>query len=661
MSNERWTRIRFSFRTKLFLALSILVILVLGFATTVFEREAKSRIEKRFQDEYQSLTKLIDQQFSVKLQDLKNNLDVLIESNSQLKTTLTTAAISSDNLGLSQGVNEQELLKDVHLRLASSVPFTSLFQKYEWLMFLNPQGKLLYSSIAKEHFGDDLMSRNLIRPLIEEDIELAVWSIDAQKEIQEWLPAKVQNYLVFSLPIFVNEQFYGLVLVGETMEKIHAWLPKIRNLSLVLLSKNQILTKNNAFEATIDWSKVMPNQTDFQSASGFFLAKKNIFKQNESGFDIGLIKDLFEEKMFLSELRHLSLYVLLGGVLLAFILSFWMVRGISRPVARLASIAREVGRGHFDIDTNIRSGDEFEALGEAFHDMATGLKERDFLKNTFECYVSKEVAQAVMKDPSLLKLGGERREITVLFVDLAGFTSFSENVAAGEVFDLLNAFFGVVTEEVLKFHGTLNQYQGDAVLAFWGAPLKQKEHAQLGLSCALAMKKALMELSIHWQAQGLPKMGFRIGVNSGHAMVGNVGTSERFNFTAHGDDVNLASRIESANKHYGTSLLVTDLTLKSANGSLKGRMIDQVRVVGRQEPLWLYEPWIANDVALKERYESAHAFYQEGRFDQAEILFAEILESTIQDGPSQAMLARCQEFKNKPPQNWDGIFNLISK
>jgi adenylate cyclase len=216
--------------------------------------------------------------------------------------------------------------------------------------------------------------------------------------------------------------------------------------------------------------------------------------------------------------------------------------------------------------------------------------ERRQIKAAFQFYVPPAVVEEIAADVSKLRLGGEKRDLTVLFSDIRGFTSMSEALAPEDLVKLLNVYFTEMTNQVFKHKGSLDKYIGDAIMAIFGAPIHDAQHPHLACRAALDMIKALEALKARWRQEGLPEIGIGIGINTGPMIVGNMGSETRFNYTVIGDAVNLASRIESLNKDYGTSILVSEYTYEQVKDEFRSaREIDRVRVRGRAQVVGLYE------------------------------------------------------------------------
>lgn len=210
------------------------------------------------------------------------------------------------------------------------------------------------------------------------------------------------------------------------------------------------------------------------------------------------------------------------------------------------------------------------------------------MKNLFSKYVSKDVLEEILKDPAKVKLGGEEKEVTVFFSDIRGFTALSEKTAPKELVRILNKYFTLMTNEVLENSGVLDKYIGDAIMAFWGAPIEDRRQAENALKAALGMLEKLKELNKELKSNGDPEINIGIGLYSGPAVVGNIGSDLRFDYTVMGDTVNVASRLESLNKEYKTQIIIGETTKNKLEGDHKFKFLGSVAVKGRKELLNIY-------------------------------------------------------------------------
>ncbi|TSC91627.1 MAG: adenylate cyclase [Parcubacteria group bacterium Licking1014_17] len=217
-----------------------------------------------------------------------------------------------------------------------------------------------------------------------------------------------------------------------------------------------------------------------------------------------------------------------------------------------------------------------------------GEKEKQKMKRLFGKYVSKSVLNEILKNPDKVKIGGEEREITVLFSDIRGFTTLSEKMESVKLVSMLNRYFEAMTEQIIKYNGVLDKYIGDAIMAFWGAPIADEKQADNAIKAAKAMLKSLVKLNEELAAEGFPEINIGIGLHSGIATVGNFGSRARFDYTAIGDTVNVASRLEGLNKEYGMNIIISEITKQNIKENYEFKRIGNVTVKGRQEPINIY-------------------------------------------------------------------------
>ena len=291
----------------------------------------------------------------------------------------------------------------------------------------------------------------------------------------------------------------------------------------------------------------------------------------------------------------------------------------------------------------------------------TELRHRQFILKALAQSVSQEVADAIARDPKKLELGGDRREMTVMFTDLANFTTLSERIEVERLADTLHYYLEEMSGVVFGENGTLDKYIGDAIMAFWNAPLDQGDHAVRACRTALEMRRreAVIQPAIREMAG--TEVYSRIGINSGPMVVGNMGSSYKFSYTVLGDSVNLAARLEGANKMYGTRIMLSETTAAIVRDKFTMRKLDLLRVKGKLKPMGVYELIAEGAVdettaELIRRYEAALAAYQAGKFDEARSELEAMLESHPDDGPTMVLLKRVRTLIEDPPEAWDGVY-----
>ena len=298
--------------------------------------------------------------------------------------------------------------------------------------------------------------------------------------------------------------------------------------------------------------------------------------------------------------------------------------------------------------------------GEAYRSLVVDRKGRQ-LKKAFSSYVSPDLVKQIEKNPDRLILGGEQRELSILFSDIRGFTTFSESLSPQELVVLLNEYLTPMTRIVLEERGTLDKFIGDAVMALFNAPLSVPDHATRACAAAVKMMNELKVLNEGFSARGMQTIDIGIGINTGPAVVGNMGADIRFDYTAIGDSVNLASRLEGLNKQYGSNILVSEVTRNQIKDtSFVFREVDRVRVKGKNLPIVMYELMLQHAEILP-RFEDALRMYRILDFAGAKRLFDELADS-YDDGPSRLYSSRCDEYlAESPGEAWDGVFISRSK
>ncbi len=298
------------------------------------------------------------------------------------------------------------------------------------------------------------------------------------------------------------------------------------------------------------------------------------------------------------------------------------------------------------------------ALAAVTGALATEGREKAHLRAVFSRYVSRTVVDRILADPARAKLGGERKELTVLFSDIRGFSAFSEGMHPEELASFLGEYLTPMTELVLDSGGTLDKYIGDAVMAVWAAPVDVPDHAARACEVALKMQEALVALNARWKQEHKPAVAIGIGLNTGAMAVGNMGTAARFDYTVLGDQVNLGARLEALTKEYGVDILVGEGTMKAAGPGYVFREIDLVRVKGRHGAAPVFELVGRAGAKTDPRFATALAAYRERDFETARREFAAIPD----DDAAAIMAARCADLERKPPAaDWDGVYDQHGK
>ncbi len=331
---------------------------------------------------------------------------------------------------------------------------------------------------------------------------------------------------------------------------------------------------------------------------------------------VGVISQVLEEKAFETANRVKYRSLLVAGIILflAFSAVYFFSTTLTKPIKVLVDLTRQIALGNFNIKINAKGHDEITALTHSFGQMATGLAERDKLKETFNKFHSKEIAEAILSGE--IKLGGTRQKATVFFSDIRSFTSISENLEAEQVVELLNEYMTAMVSEITAHQGVVDKYVGDAIMAVWGAPVPKPNDTWNAVSACIAMRKKLAVFNEDRISKGKKPVKMGMGLHHGELIAGNIGSTEKMEYTVIGDTVNTASRIESLTKEYGTDFLISDAVYLQ----LKDRLIVEPitsKVKGKSEALKAYKVRGYIDDAGKEVIvETAYSSYESEHSDK---------------------------------------------
>ncbi|MDL2408156.1 adenylate/guanylate cyclase domain-containing protein [Rhizobium calliandrae] len=346
--------------------------------------------------------------------------------------------------------------------------------------------------------------------------------------------------------------------------------------------------------------------------------------------------------------------------------------GIIRSVRQLLEGTRAVEAGHLDQPIDVATRDEIGELAAAFNRMVVQLRANQRVKETFGKYIDPRVVEGLIDRPNLTAAEGQRRLMTVLFCDLKGFTSLSEGLVPQGLVKVMNRYFSVMSEPIRTNRGIIDKYIGDGIMAYWGPPfVDEEDHARLACLATMEMIERIdtlrREIPNLLGVRGTPmeKCDLRIGVATGEALVGSIGSDIMMSYTVMGDVVNLASRLEGANKVYGTRNLVCERTMVAAGTALEFREVDRIVVAGQTHPEAVFEVLGRNGELAPERlasrdyYREGLAAYRERRWEDALRALKASLEVMPGDGPSSGLLKRIESLKmNPPPQDWDGSWHI---
>jgi len=353
------------------------------------------------------------------------------------------------------------------------------------------------------------------------------------------------------------------------------------------------------------------------------------------------------------------------GISLSAVAAVVIARRVTKPVLTLVEGAHRVKDGDFEQPVLVGQQDELGELANSFNTMMSGLAERDRVRDLLGKVVSMEIAEELLSKD--IELGGEEREVTILFSDVRNFTELCENRSPQEVLSILNAYLTRVSNVIESQGGVVDKFIGDAVMSLFGAPLSHADDASRALRTATGMCAALQELNKEFRQQGRPELSIGIGINTAVVVAGNMGSQTRLNYTVIGDGVNLASRLEGLTKYYGVPVVVSRDTRNAAPEFIY-RELDLVCVKGKKEPVAIYQPIVckadeaADTVATIQAYEACLQHYRDLNWDAAIEGFTALALKQPDDYLYQLYLQRLEKFRsNPPPPDWDGVFAFSEK
>jgi class 3 adenylate cyclase len=364
------------------------------------------------------------------------------------------------------------------------------------------------------------------------------------------------------------------------------------------------------------------------------------------------------------------------AAVLGFVFAMMVGSGITGPVLRLLEGTREVEAGRLDRSIDVTTRDEIGQLSAAFNRMIERLRQNQRIRETFGRYIDPRIAESLLSETATAAAAaeGQRRVMTVMFCDMKGFTALSEGVTPQGLVKIMNRYLSSMSEPIHAHRGVIDKYIGDAIMAYWGPPfIEEADQAKSACTAAIDMIARLPSLRTE-----LPELlgvrtisadcDLRIGIATGEALVGSIGSEYMMSFTVMGDTVNLASRLESANKVYNSRCLVSEATAKMCAADFDVREIDRVVVTGLSQPQTIYQIMGQKDALsphqrqLCAHYAAGLAAYRARRWDEARAAFSTVLKAMPEDGPSIALLARVENLsRNPPPVDWDGSWHMESK
>jgi adenylate cyclase len=506
-------------------------------------------------------------------------------------------------------------------------------------------------------------------------------------------PLGTQPGIAISSKLTIYGHYLGVVMIGIDLDRLARFLTALKVTShgraFILDSGNRVLTASEVGATAGGWHDLAAIKDPLAGAIARAITKEKIDLDHlAEPRNVAVMASMSDIEHYVTftplPFRHWvvatvipaedilgdipaatrRLYMLVIGfvVVVSLIGAFVAHRLISRPIAGIAGQMQQIERFHLDNLTYRPSRlRELDELSRALRLMGTGL-------SAFRKYLPADLVEILIREGIEAKPGGRTQPLTVLFTDLAGFTGLTEQ-APEQIVEILGDHLDFMSRIVAAHAGTVDKFIGDSVMAFWNAPASNPAHALSACKAALACRAAFLQSAQGMQAMNLGKVGLRIGVNSGTALVGNIGSRDRLNYTAIGDVVNVASRLESLSKRYGTDILIGEATLAEAGAAIVVRRVDQVAVYGRRGGIQVYEllgltetKSELGDLSWIAQYDDGFEHYLRRDFDGAIERFRAADTARGRDEPSRRMILRCRRLiETPPPVDWDGTDTAESK
>lgn len=604
----------------------------------------------------------------------KNNFNAISEI---IKKEINSSIQIIETLKLNNDILNAFAIKDRNKTLQVVTPLWNVLKKYGYTVFAfqnNEHSQTVHFLRVHDPkiYGDDVSHRKLVT------------AVNENMQTVFGLEQGQSGYGIRTIsPLFLNGKHLGSIELGKDLGK--GLIDLLKNIypgnwALYKLERG-VSSLNNRFLLSYfgkdkdgQFKDILPTEVILNKLklNEYHIEYDWHYKQTiiyipvvNSDGNVSLLLKYVHPSQIYSKIENLivfsiiicSISLILSSLILLFLNSL-----ISVPIRKLVKETEKIGKLQLDDEIQYtRTLKEINELIDSTNRMKIGLR-------SFQKYVPALLVRQLIETKQEAIIGGARKNITVFFSDIADFTSISESLTPNELTIQLSEYFDVISNTIIKYKGTLDKYIGDAVMAFWGAPLELKDHAELACKAALECQKKFEELNFKWKNNGKKEFITRIGINSGEIIVGNMGTDLRLSYTIIGDEVNLASRLEGLNKTYGTRIIVSQNTVNQIPNDFSLRILDYVVVKGKTLPVTIYElvaekgDVTAIDLEHVKIFNKSIELYKNKSWDEA----IELLEGLLIDRPTdqaiQIILKRCYLFKENPPSaKWKGEFIFKEK
>lgn len=522
-----------------------------------------------------------------------------------------------------------------------------------WYISATKEKKPIWSDVYVFFTGDqDTTGITYAVPVYEKGKLLGVIAVDVKLDAISKFIAK-QKISRNSLVFIVNKE--GGLIAYPGLRKLYESIEQTGNL-ITIDEVKEVAAK----QAVADYKVKMQRHFKFIANDKTYLASFTGLPGFENkGWQIVVLVPQNDFVGWLKEAGRATIMATLLILLLCILLLSYFSNSISSSFKALVGEANRIKMFHLE------KGEPVKSVIKEVHSLSTAMESMKIGLTSFQKYMPEKLVRQLIDLGENARIGGETKNITLLFTDIKDFTSLAEVTPDEQLMGDLCEYFDCITNQVHTNKGTVDKYIGDAIMAFWGAPLKDDEHCLNACIAIQAASEQLKLLNITREKQNRPPLLTRMGLHTGQALVGNLGSKDRLNYTALGDTVNIASRLEQLNKTYGTDIMVSELVMKKTQTQFQYRFIDTVAVKGKALSISVYEflgdssvP-LAYDLAqYNEQFAIAHALYQKGQWEQAQHEFEKCLAIYAEDTVAPVFIERTKGFINKPPVDWDGIWRF---
>lgn len=633
------------FRYKLTLIIALVALLIISLAFTFVDRE----VEKEFRIVIEQRLLQAQNMVNQRMEDRFYRLHMQLITTSESKLTqdvLTDRMLSRETC--------DDIIRDEILPSLTQADGMIVTDGDGELLADSSQTDFFWQRLRKEPGFEDGLAGEETTGLIVDDNRWAQWIL---------------------MPVFIGDQLFGtVVLVSVLDEQELSVISQLTGTELLIIHDDAYLAtgwqdqeKKGSYDAKDDGG-LMFEELVINTLNGSYdgIATREINLQGERYLlryilptipftpEFVVAQSLDSALSFVDSIKQVMIIIATAGLFIAGVLGFVLALGVSSPIQSLRRATRAIADGDFNHRVTIRTHDEFHELGQAFNDMSESLAEKAKIRSALDKSVSHDVAEHLLQKG--VKLGGETRVATILFADIRSFTFLSEQLSETQLLELLNAYFAQVNGCIEKYHGTIDKFIGDAIMAIFGAPFDDAKQAMHAIQAAQAMSQAVAEFNEKASDRYGCEIKIGIGICSGKVVAGMVGSSERLNYTVIGDAVNVASRLEGLTKEYAADMIVAEDTkdavmqAQSSNFPVVFRRLDRVQVRGKTVGLDIFQPIKAGD-KVDERlqpYHEALDLMLNQKFNKAVYLLEKYTLRWSSDSVAQRLLERCNDYAKHP-------------